>query len=79
MNDLINGSFIFNQALFSGGAIYADESSTTITADQYNHTSDITLGSCFIRFPSIHENPDVRRTNNNYEHMIILMYIKFGL
>ncbi len=60
MSDLSTGNFSFNEALFSGGALYADQSSTTITADQYNHTqAQVALGSCFIQFPSTFEHPEV--------------------
>lgn len=44
--------FSYNEARFAGGAVYADESSTTVTADMYNHTLGTGAnGACFIRFP----------------------------
>ena len=47
--------FQFNSARFSGGAVYADESSTTVTANEYNHTlSANVLGICFMEFQNIH-------------------------
>ena len=44
--------FTNNEARFAGGAVYADESSTTVPADVYNHTLGTGAnGACFIRFP----------------------------
>ena len=60
MGHLVVGNFTFNEARFSGGAIYADESSTTITAEQYNHTyAQVALGNCFIQLPSAFDNTGV--------------------
>ena len=45
-------NFSYNEVRFAGGAVYADESSTTVTADMYNHTLGTGAnGACFIRFP----------------------------
>lgn len=61
----MTGMFLSNYATFSGGAIYADESSTTVTAIEYNHTlASNVLGSCFIQFPSALLIPEVSVYNN---------------
>ena len=53
MQFMVAGNFTFNEVSLSGGAIYADESSTTVTADQYNHTvNEAAIGNCFVKFPS---------------------------
>lgn len=37
--------------MFTGGAVYADEESTTVTAVQYNHTLSAKVqGLCFMEF-----------------------------
>jgi predicted outer membrane repeat protein len=51
-----NFTFSSNTAMSFGGAIYADSSSSTVTADVYNHSLAAgSLGNCFILFPSSKE------------------------
>ena len=51
MTGVVSAVFAYNNATFSGGAIYADESSTSITADEYNHTlAQNRFGLCFALF-----------------------------
>ena len=51
MSEVVIATFARNRATFSGGAIYADESSTSITADEYNHTlAQNRFGLCFAVF-----------------------------
>ena len=51
MSGVDSATFAYNNATFGGGAIYADESSTSITADEYNHTlAQSRFGFCFALF-----------------------------
>ena len=52
-SEVVEATFSFNEAQFTGGAIYADAASTTVTADLYNHTlAGGVVGFCFIQFPN---------------------------
>ena len=52
-SEAVEVTFSYNEARFTGGAIYADAASTTITADLYNHTlAGGVVGFCFIQFPN---------------------------
>ena len=60
--------FSYNEVRFAGGAVYADESSTTVTADMYNHTLGTGAnGACFIRFPQ------------SYGGKVIVLFVSLSL
>ena len=49
--EVTKGVFQFNEVIYAGGAVYADEDSTTVTSNEYNHTlSSNVLGVCFMEF-----------------------------
>ena len=51
MTDVTAGYFLNNRALFQGGAIYADISSTTHLAIEFNHTvAQGIFGGCYLLF-----------------------------
>lgn len=48
MSDVELAMFRFNNATLSGGAIYADESSSSLSQNEYNHTrAQNRFGFCF--------------------------------
>lgn len=55
MSEVTAGYFLNNQALFTGGAIYADISSTTHLASEFNHTvAQKIFGGCYLLFGNEH-------------------------
>lgn len=50
--------FLQNKAIASGGAIYADDASTSLSAVEYNHTlAETRFNLCFARFGNEPGNP----------------------
>ena len=48
---VVEAHFIENSAEFKGGAIYADEESTSLSANEYVHLfAQLLPGNCFILF-----------------------------
>ena len=51
LSGVSNGYFRRNKALFSGGAIFADDSSSSLVAIEYTHkVADNQVGPCFLQF-----------------------------
>ena len=58
MSEVKQANFTGNKAVFSGGAIYADDGSTSLSADEYNHTlAAFRFNYCFARFGNEPGNP----------------------
>ena len=51
MSDVTSANFTRNKATFAGGAIFADEASTTISSNEYTHAlAQRRFGRCFLMF-----------------------------
>ena len=51
MSEVTSANFARNKATFAGGAIFADDASTTISSNEYNHTlAQGLFGRCFLIF-----------------------------
>lgn len=51
MSDVTSANFTRNKATFAGGAIFADEASTTISSNEYTHAlAQGRFGRCFLMF-----------------------------
>ena len=51
LSGVTRGNFRRNRAMFSGGAIFADDTSSSVTAIEYTHQlAENNLGPCFLQF-----------------------------
>jgi len=51
MSESTRANFTLNKATFAGGAIFADDASSSISSNEYNHTlAQGRFGQCFLVF-----------------------------
>ena len=51
MSEVTFANFTGNKAIFTGGAIFADDASTTLLAGEFNHSvAQARFRSCFLTF-----------------------------
>ncbi len=77
MSEVENATFQSNKAISSGGAIFADDESTSINVDEYNHTlADTRFNLCFARFGNEPGNPPrVSQPHNTLPHKMLLVQL----